>query len=201
MMQDIAKIINRFYKRNSNGKLVATPEHKLFTSVEHTKTGYQDEWHEGVIWDVACVKVGGFPNLQDAVHGRRVKTSGTGDWKDLQYNFPRSSVGAREMAAKAIKGQTTHDVTDDGMKSFSLALEDMIPTMGTILKDHDGGCTALQFNAQMSRPEIADTETGVRSQHIVPKGKAIPSNGNPVQRHRTNTSNASTFQMSPCPNV
>ena len=105
------------------------------------------------------------------------------------------------MAEKTIKGTTTREITDERMQSFSLALEDMIPTMGEILKDHDGGSTALQFKAQMSRPEIADKETGLRSQHIVPKGKAIPSNGNPVQRHRTNTSNASTFQMSPCPNV
>ena len=145
------------------------------------------------------MKVGSFQQLQSAVNGKRVLTSGTGDWQDLQYHFPRSQVGAREMAEKTIKGTTTRQITDEGMQSFSLALEDMIPTMGGIVKDHDGGSTALQFKAQMSRP--ADKETGVRSQHIVPRGKAIPSNGNPVQRHRTNTSNASTFQMSPCPNV
>ena len=46
---------------------------------EHKQIAYSDNFHMGVGWDEACVKVGGEERLQSAVLGKRVKVSGSGD--------------------------------------------------------------------------------------------------------------------------
>ena len=51
MRSSITEIINRFYKRNRNGKLACVPD--------HSAQGFQDEVHAGMIWEEAVTKVGG----------------------------------------------------------------------------------------------------------------------------------------------
>ena len=91
MRSEETKIMNRFLQRNKDGKFEKNPEDPYFKKRrEHKQTAYNDEFHLGVGWDEACMKVGGEDKLTAAVRGKRAKASANGeDWGN--YLLPFSS--------------------------------------------------------------------------------------------------------------
>lgn len=136
MREAETKIMNRFLKRNEQGKFETNAGDPYFKRVrEHKQEGYQEEFHDGCCWDEAVQKVGGEDRLEAAVKAGRIKAQGAGDNPMmLFYHFPRTQIGGREtFSRKDVSGMNV-PIADEGQQDFALALDAMIPEMGGILK-------------------------------------------------------------------
>lgn len=84
--QNITKVINRGVKRTGPGTLVVQENHPYLTHLkQHVKTGYQKEYHAGMIFEEAKSACGSFEDLKNATYAGRITTSGDGAWEDLTY--------------------------------------------------------------------------------------------------------------------
>ena len=138
MRQEETKIINRFLKKNK-GSWETQPESPYFNLRRlYEIKGYQDEFHEGVCWEEAKTKAGGEESLREGVAGLRIERTGSQDWPSSFYHFPRSKIGGIESFAHQSSSIVKHAISEDGMQTFALALEAMIPVLGAVLSAFNG---------------------------------------------------------------
>ena len=124
------KIINRFYKRTALGTMVAQPDHPLLKrSRTHSTKGVNGDFHDGMIFEEARTKCGGFDELKIGVRANRVKTTGSGDWPDLTYHFRRTRVGAEESFERKDDVTAVKATTHEGFKALEIAMDNFIPNL------------------------------------------------------------------------
>ena len=130
MRAEQSKIINRAIRREGFGKTVVNDDHPYFAS-KHGKTevGWSKQWHEGIVFEEACTRLGGADHLRAAVSRGQVKVSGKStDERYLMYHLPRSSIGggwefkASEVLVGARKS-ADEDARDSFMKEIQTALD------------------------------------------------------------------------------
>ena len=143
------KVINRGVKRVGIGTLVVQSNHPFLTLLKaHVKTGYQDEFHAGMIYEEAKKACGSFEDLKAAVYGNRVTTAGDSPhWEELTYYFKRSAVGSKEEAKKTVTATKKEKVSQETWDKFSAAVDAFIPQTGHVTGSMGTGVSALAFVA------------------------------------------------------
>ena len=157
MRQEETKIINRFL-RKKDGTWETVPDSPYFDlRRQYEKKGYQDEYHEGVCWEEAKTKCAGKESLREGVAALRIKRSGSQDWPNSFYHFPRTKIGGVESFAHQSASMVKHAISDEGMQSFALALEAMIPVPGAVLSAFNGnapGSLSLASAAGTAKDDV-----------------------------------------------
>ena len=129
MRAEQSEIVNQAIGRPSHGKTNVNGEHSyLMKSCEKSEVGWSKQWHEGIIFEEACTKLGGADSLRASVGRGQVKVSGAGDERYLMYHLPRSSIGGGwefKMGQRMKDGNGSGeegDARDEFMKEVQKAL-------------------------------------------------------------------------------
>jgi hypothetical protein len=159
---ETTKVINRFFKRLPNGKLEPQAEHPIFAQrriVE--RSGYQDEWHEGVVWEEAVTRCRNSEDaLKNAVTCQRIKASGNGGWENLVYHFPRSRVGGATTYRRVEEGSRVTTTTDDMFDKLDEAISSLLPQEGHVLGMTDSAISTLATKSRGGASATGSSSSG-----------------------------------------